>query len=159
MYMTPCMSFWFMKVDTKKGTNPDQTGGGDPYSGKFYRIYRGLLTMVLRWRHIAILTGAGLLVIGFLVGVLPGAGGTIASFLAYSSEERIAGPSGRFGQGDTRGVAAPESANNAAANGALIPLLTLGVPGSGTTAVLLGALLISSGAWRHRCTSATPSSC
>lgn len=80
-------------------------------------------------------------VIGFLVGVLPGAGGTIASFLAYSTEERLAGPTGQFGQGDPRGVAAPESANNAAATGALIPLLTLGVPGSGTTAVLLGALL------------------
>jgi putative tricarboxylic transport membrane protein len=79
--------------------------------------------------------------LGFLVGVLPGAGSTIASFLAYSTEERIAGPSGRFGQGDIRGVAAPEAANNAAANGAMIPLLTLGVPGSGTTAVLLGALL------------------
>lgn len=80
-------------------------------------------------------------VMGFLVGILPGAGGTIASFLAYSTEERIAGESGRFGSGDIRGVAAPEAANNAAANGALIPLLTLGVPGSGTTAVLLGALL------------------
>ena len=80
-------------------------------------------------------------VVGFLVGVLPGAGGTIASFLAYSTEERIAGREGTFGDGDVRGVAAPESANNAAANGALIPLLTLGVPGSGTTAVLLGALL------------------
>lgn len=80
-------------------------------------------------------------VMGFLVGVLPGAGGTIASFLAYSTEERLAGPEGRFGDGDIRGVAAPESANNAAANGAMIPLLTLGVPGSGTTAVLLGALL------------------
>ena len=79
--------------------------------------------------------------IGFLVGVLPGAGGTIASFLAYSTEERLAGSTGRFGRGDERGVAAPEAANNAAANGALIPLLTLGVPGSGTTAVLLGALL------------------
>ncbi len=80
-------------------------------------------------------------VVGFLVGVLPGAGGTIASFLAYSTEQRIAGPSGDFGKGDIRGVAAPEAANNAAANGAMIPLLTLGVPGSGTTAVLLGALL------------------
>ena len=79
--------------------------------------------------------------VGFLVGVLPGAGGTIASFLAYSTEERMAGRSGRFGHGDIRGVAAPEAANNAAASGALIPLLTLGVPGSGTTAVLLGALL------------------
>jgi putative tricarboxylic transport membrane protein len=80
-------------------------------------------------------------VLGFLVGVLPGAGGTIASFLAYSTEQRISDRHGTFGKGDIRGVAAPEAANNAAANGAMIPLLTLGVPGSGTTAVLLGALL------------------
>lgn len=80
-------------------------------------------------------------VLGFLVGVLPGAGGTIASFLAYSTEQRISDRDGTFGKGDIRGVAAPEAANNAAANGAMIPLLTLGVPGSGTTAVLLGALL------------------
>jgi putative tricarboxylic transport membrane protein len=80
-------------------------------------------------------------VLGFLVGVLPGAGGTIASFLAYSTEQRISDREGTFGTGDLRGVAAPEAANNAAAVGAMIPLLTLGVPGSGTTAVLLGALL------------------
>ena len=80
-------------------------------------------------------------VLGFLVGVLPGAGSTIASFLAYSTEQRLVDRGGTFGTGDIRGVAAPESANNAAATGALIPLLTLGVPGSGTTAVLLGALL------------------
>jgi putative tricarboxylic transport membrane protein len=80
-------------------------------------------------------------ILGFLVGVLPGAGGTIASFLAYSTEQRISDREGTFGSGDIRGVAAPESANNAAATGAMIPLLTLGVPGSGTTAVLLGALL------------------
>lgn len=80
-------------------------------------------------------------VLGFLVGVLPGAGGTIASFLAYSTEQRLVDREGTFGTGDIRGVAAPESANNAAATGAMIPLLTLGVPGSGTTAVLLGALL------------------
>ncbi len=80
-------------------------------------------------------------VLGFLVGVLPGAGSTIASFLAYSTEQRVSDREGTFGKGDIRGVAAPEAANNAAANGAMIPLLTLGVPGSGTTAVLLGALL------------------
>jgi putative tricarboxylic transport membrane protein len=80
-------------------------------------------------------------IVGFLVGVLPGAGGTIASFLAYSTEQRISDKDGTFGKGDIRGVAAPEAANNAAANGAMIPLLTLGVPGSATTAVLLGALL------------------
>ena len=80
-------------------------------------------------------------IIGFLVGVLPGAGGTIASFVAYASEKQVLGSKGFFGKGDIRGVAAPEAANNAAATGAMIPLLTLGVPGSGTTAVMLGALL------------------
>ena len=80
-------------------------------------------------------------VIGFFVGVLPGAGGTIASFLSYSVEEKAAGSGGRFGRGDIRGLAAPEAANNASTTGAMIPLLTLGVPGSGTTAVHLGALL------------------
>lgn len=79
--------------------------------------------------------------VGFLVGVLPGAGGTVASFVAYSAEQRIVDRDGTFGKGDPRGVAAPEAANNAAANGAMIPLLTLGVPGSATTAVLLGALM------------------
>jgi len=80
-------------------------------------------------------------VVGFLVGVLPGAGGTIASFLAYSTEKRLADRDNTFGTGAIRGVAAPEAANNAAATGAMIPLLTLGVPGSATTAVLLGALV------------------
>ncbi|MEJ2238996.1 MAG: tripartite tricarboxylate transporter permease, partial [Gemmatimonadales bacterium] len=80
-------------------------------------------------------------VIGFLVGVLPGAGGTVASFVAYTAEQRVVDREGTFGKGDARGVAAPEAANNAAANGAMIPLLTLGVPGSATTAVLLGALM------------------
>jgi putative tricarboxylic transport membrane protein len=80
-------------------------------------------------------------IIGFFVGVLPGAGGTVASFVAYTAEQRIVDRDGTFGKGDPRGVAAPEAANNAAANGAMIPLLTLGVPGSSTTAVLLGALM------------------
>ena len=78
---------------------------------------------------------------GFLVGVLPGAGATIAAFLAYSNEKRWVDKEQTFGEGDIRGVAAPEAANNAAVSGALIPLLTLGVPGSGTTAVILAALL------------------
>lgn len=79
--------------------------------------------------------------IGFFVGVLPGAGATIASFVSYTTEKRLIDREGTFGKGDIRGVASPESANNAAANGAMIPLLTLGVPGSETTAVMLGALL------------------
>jgi putative tricarboxylic transport membrane protein len=79
-------------------------------------------------------------VLGFVVGVLPGAGATIASAMAYSTEKRMAGESGTFGEGDIRGVAAPEAANNASAAGSFVPMLTLGVPGSGTTAVMVGAL-------------------
>ncbi len=79
-------------------------------------------------------------VVGFVVGVLPGAGATIASAMTYSMEKRIAGDSGTFGEGDVRGVAAPEAANNASAAGSFVPMLTLGVPGSGTTAVMVGAL-------------------
>jgi putative tricarboxylic transport membrane protein len=80
-------------------------------------------------------------VIGFLIGVLPGAGGTVASFVAYATEKRLVDRDGEFGKGDIRGVAAPEAANNAAVTGAMIPLLTLGVPGSATTAIMLAALL------------------
>ncbi len=79
-------------------------------------------------------------VVGFVVGVLPGAGATIASAMTYSMEKRLAGASGTFGEGDIRGVAAPEAANNASAAGSFVPMLTLGVPGSGTTAVMVGAL-------------------
>jgi putative tricarboxylic transport membrane protein len=82
-------------------------------------------------------------IMGFLIGVLPGAGATIASFLAYGTEQRLAGPKkGKlFGKGSVRGLSAPETANNAAATGSFVPLLTLGIPGSGTTAIMLGALI------------------
>lgn len=82
--------------------------------------------------------------IGFVIGVLPGTGASVASAVAYGMEKRIAGPAGRdsFGSGDLRGLAAPEAANNASAGGAMVPMLTLGIPGSGTTAILLGALLL-----------------
>lgn len=79
-------------------------------------------------------------VVGFAVGVLPGAGATIASAMTYSMEKSLTDKEGTFGQGDIRGVAAPEAANNSAATGSFVPMLTLGVPGSGTTAVMVGAL-------------------
>jgi len=79
--------------------------------------------------------------VGFIAGILPGAGASLGSFLAYMSEKSIAGKDGGFGTGVAKGVAAPESGNNAAAGGALVPMLTLGVPGSGTTAVLLALLM------------------
>lgn len=80
--------------------------------------------------------------VGFFVGVLPGAGATIASAITYMSEKKIAGEKGEFGKGDLKGVAAPEAANNASACGSFIPMLTLGLPGSGTTAVMMGALTL-----------------
>lgn len=82
-------------------------------------------------------------ILGFFVGVLPGAGATIASFLAYGMERALAPVKDRlqFGKGSIRGLAAPETANNAACTGSFVPLLTLGIPGSGTTAVMLGALI------------------
>jgi putative tricarboxylic transport membrane protein len=80
--------------------------------------------------------------IGFVIGVLPGAGASVASALSYTTEKRLNERTGKFGQGDLRGVAAPETADNAAQIGNMVPMLSLGIPGSGTTAVLLGALLM-----------------
>ncbi len=80
---------------------------------------------------------------GFFIGVLPGAGATIASFLGYAVERNLASEEERkeFGHGSIKGLSAPETANNAACTGSFVPLLTLGIPGSGTTAILLGALI------------------
>ncbi|TNF54730.1 MAG: tripartite tricarboxylate transporter permease [Burkholderiales bacterium] len=80
-------------------------------------------------------------ILGFVAGVLPGAGASLGSFMAYSLDKKAVGKKGYFGKGDPRGVAAPEAGNNAAAGGALVPMLALGVPGSGTTAVLLAMLM------------------
>ncbi|MBD9655767.1 tripartite tricarboxylate transporter permease [Pseudomonas sp. PDM12] len=80
--------------------------------------------------------------VGFGLGILPGAGATLASAVAYMSEKRLAVKDNKFGDGDLRGLAAPETANSASACGSLVPMLTLGVPGSGTTAVMLGALTL-----------------
>lgn len=80
--------------------------------------------------------------LGFIVGVLPGMGGTIATLLSYSVEKQISKHPEEFGKGAMAGVAGPEAANNGSSAGAMIPLLTMGIPGSGTTAVMLGALMM-----------------
>jgi putative tricarboxylic transport membrane protein len=85
-------------------------------------------------------------VIGFVVGALPGAGATVASFLSYGLEKAVSRHPEKFGTGVVEGVAAPEGANNADAGGALVPLLTLGIPGGNTTAILLGGLIL----WGYR---------
>lgn len=93
------------------------------------------------WRRSwpAILRGS---VVGFIAGVLPGSGSTLGSILAYSMEQRVSKEPDRFGKGAVEAVASCETANNAATGGAIIPMLTLGIPGSGTTAILLVALMM-----------------
>jgi putative tricarboxylic transport membrane protein len=81
-------------------------------------------------------------IIGFVIGVLPGAGGTIASILSYTTEKRLSKHPEEFGKGAIEGVAGPEAANNSDTAGAMVPLLSLGVPGGGATAVLLGAFIM-----------------
>jgi putative tricarboxylic transport membrane protein len=97
-----------------------------------------------RWTDVveskwAILRGTG---IGFFVGALPGAGSTIASFISYGVEKGVSKHPERFGKGAIEGVAGPESSNNSACSGAMVPLLALGIPGSGATAIMLGALML-----------------
>lgn len=80
--------------------------------------------------------------IGTLVGILPGAGGTTATFISYAVEKKVSKTPEKFGQGALEGLASVEGSNNASVPGALIPLLTLGIPGSGGTAIMLGALIM-----------------
>jgi putative tricarboxylic transport membrane protein len=81
-------------------------------------------------------------VIGFFLGILPGGGGVLASFTSYSVEKKVSAHPERFGHGAIEGVAGPETANNAGAGGAFIPLLTLGLPSNAVMAILLGTMLI-----------------
>jgi len=81
-------------------------------------------------------------VIGFIIGVIPGVGGTTACFIAYSSAKQSAKDSDSFGKGNPKGVIAAEAANNAVVGGAMVPTLMFGIPGSSTTAILLGGLLL-----------------
>ena len=87
----------------------------------------------------SILRGTGL---GAILGVLPGGGALLAAFAAYTLEKNVAAPPRTFGHGDIRGVAAPEAANNAGAQTSFIPMLTLGIPGNPTMAMMIGALMI-----------------
>ncbi|MDZ4164876.1 MAG: tripartite tricarboxylate transporter permease [Smithellaceae bacterium] len=101
----------------------------------------GLIPTLKDWKESAGAMVRGS-VLGFFIGVLPGTGATIASFLSYATEKMISKNPEKFGKGAIEGVAGPEAANNAAAGGALVPLFTLGIPGSGTTAVMMGAMMM-----------------
>jgi len=96
---------------------------------------------VRRFLHTTRVTVMGSL-IGFFVGILPAAGATPGSLMAYGIAKQWAKDPESFGKGNINGVAAPESANNAASTGSMLPMLTLGIPGSPTTAILLGGMVI-----------------
>jgi putative tricarboxylic transport membrane protein len=109
---------------------------------EMFKVPKGLRNLLptlqdLKDSRFAFLNGS---VVGFFIGVLPGAGSTIASFLSYGLEKACSRRAEKFGTGVIEGVAAPEGANNSETGGALVPLLTLGIPGSSTAAILLAAL-------------------
>ena len=107
-------------------------------------VPKGLRNLLPTWQdfkdcRFAFFNGS---LVGFVIGVLPGAGSTIASFISYGIEKSFSKHPEKFGTGVPEGVAAPEGANNAETGGAMVPLLTLGIPGSGTTAILLAAFIL-----------------
>lgn len=117
--------------------HPGESGGGRlAITGRSYPNRQELSR--IRW---TIPRGS---ILGFIAGVLPGSGTTLGSFLSYSIEQRVSKTPERFGEGAVEGVSAPEAGNNAAVSGSIVPMFALGIPGSGTTAVLL-AYLISYG--------------
>jgi len=106
-----------------------------------YRKFSGTLPTLQEYlgTHTAMIRGT---IIGFIIGIVPGAGKAVASFIAYNEERRASKHPELFGTGVLEGVAAPEAANNAVVGGALVPLLSLGIPGSAAAAVLIGAFTI-----------------
>src|SRR6185295_18967662 len=115
-----------------------------PEAGQLQQVPRGIRNLLptrqdMKDSRFAFANGA---IVGFLIGVLPGAGSTIASLLSYGVEKAVSKRPEAFGTGIPEGVVAPEGANNSETGGALVPLLTLGIPGSATTAILLAALIL-----------------
>jgi len=102
---------------------------------------KGLLPSLKDWKDSSLPIARGT-VIGFLIGCMPGGGATLASVVSYLTEKKASKHPENFGKGAIEGVAGPETANNAASGGAMVPLLTLGIPSTGVSAVLLGALML-----------------
>jgi putative tricarboxylic transport membrane protein len=119
--------------------NLESRGGGE-----LFKVPKGIRNLLPSWQDLkdcrfAFLNGS---IVGFVIGVLPGAGSTISSFISYGLEKAFSRHPEKFGSGVIEGVAAPEGANNSDTGGSLVPLLTLGIPGSNTTAILLAALIL-----------------
>jgi putative tricarboxylic transport membrane protein len=117
--------------------NVEQTITADVFQTKI----RGLLPTREEWRQAAAPIARGSL-LGFFIGVLPGGGAIISSFISYAVEKKFSKHPERFGKGAIEGVAAPESANNSAATSSFVPLLTLGIPGNASIAMIFAALMI-----------------
>lgn len=132
----PCMIglFSFSQVLFLLGSNKKFVAEYHPHKGVFYKTFKHLVT-----RCKTILLRSSL--IGTAIGMLPGAGGEIASIIAYNESKRWAKDPSKYGTGIIEGVASSESANNAVIGGSLIPMLTLGIPGSAVAAVILGAIM------------------
>ncbi len=113
-------------------------------TGRAQLLTRNVSITLPSWAEIKQMRGTMLRssLIGTYIGILPAEGGTIASFIGYNEAKRFSKHPEKFGTGILEGVAAPETANNAATGGAMVPTLALGIPGSGTTAVILGAMMI-----------------
>jgi putative tricarboxylic transport membrane protein len=118
--------------------NVEQGLRRESIGGRIHRLLPGAAEWIAA--RMAIVRGT---LVGFFLGTLPGVGATAATMIAYMAERRQSRTPERFGKGAIEGVAAPEAANNASATGAMVPLLTLGIPASGTAAVLLGALILN----------------
>ncbi len=115
---------------------------------ELFKLPKGLKNLLPTWQDLkdcrfAFLNSS---LVGFFIGALPGAGATVASFMSYGIENAFSRHPEKFGTGVIEGVAVPEGANSADAGGALVPLLTLGIPGGNTTAILLGGLIL----WGYR---------
>jgi putative tricarboxylic transport membrane protein len=117
--------------------NLEQRGGAAPVPARVTDVWPSRADL----RRSAGAIGRGS-VLGFLLGILPGGGATLSSLAAYAVEKRVSKTPERFGKGAVEGVAAPETANNAASTSSFIPLLTLGIPANATMAMIFGALLI-----------------
>jgi len=135
--MIPVMIGFFAVTEVLKQTNKpsklDAVGGQQQTNTKMPSVKEMLS---IKWLVLRCST------LGTVIGILPGAGATIASFLCYSAEQKLSKHSEKFGTGIIEGIAAPEVGNNAAVGGSMVPLLSLGIPGGNAAAIMMSALVL-----------------
>ena len=137
MHLVPVTVGLFAISEMLSLLSSNQTGSIINVPMQDITVAQALKNMFKRWK--VLLKSS---VIGTIIGVLPGTGGAIASFISYGEAKRASKDSESFGTGNMEGIVAPESANNAAVGGSFVPLLALGIPGSATSAIMFGALTV-----------------